>query len=218
MEPIIKTRFHPQEIPLNYIKIVLVGDSKVGKTTLLHALTGTGIAEQGYSVSLINRIDEARKGKEHAAVGRIYDLRSQRYFPYLHSLFYNGAKGAIIVFEVTDRKSFSNVTKWRDIIWGHAGNIPLLLCGNKSDLGLSSDDHISISEAETLAQELTKKQQTEVPYMEISALKHIIAYTNLEEDKTSIVEDIYPTVSAFRQPFIRWIFEIVKKGLPPEDI
>ena len=210
MEPTIETKFDSQEEKSHTVKIVLVGNSKVGKTTLLEALTGSGIAGRGYSASLEIPIKN-EKFQRVNIIGRIYDLRSQRYFPYLHSLFYYGAKGGIIVFDVTDRDSFQVISKWLDIIWGHAGNIPILICGNKSDLRQDNQNQIDMEEAVRFTKKLSKKQNFKISYLEISALKSIIAYNSNESSEDSI-EDIYPTSDAFRQPFVNWLIEIVKKG------
>ncbi len=210
METEVQTKFIPQKTTTDILKIVLVGNTKVGKTTLLHALTGTGIAERGYSASLEISLIKSKKNPQSKMVGKIYDLRSQRYFPYLHSQFYNGAKGAIIVFDITNKFSFDSVTKWRDIIWGHTGNIPILICGNKSDLRADKEDHITIEDAEKLAKEIAMKQKTKIPYLEISALKRIVAHSS-EMSVLNKTEDIYPTIDAFRQPFVNWLFEIIKK-------
>ncbi|MHA1121567.1 MAG: GTP-binding protein [Candidatus Heimdallarchaeota archaeon] len=209
MEPTIETKFDSQEEKSHTVKIVLVGNSKVGKTTLLEALTGSGIAGRGYSASLEIPIKNENSQRINI-IGRIYDLRSQRYFPYLHSLFYYGAKGGIIVFDVTDRDSFQAISKWLDIIWGHAGNIPILICGNKSDLRQDNQNQIGMEEAVRFTKKLSKKQNFRISYLEISALKSIIAYNSNESSEDSI-EDIYPTSDAFRQPFVNWLIEIVKK-------
>ncbi|NHJ40432.1 MAG: GTP-binding protein [Asgard group archaeon] len=208
MEPIVKTSFTSREEKANIIKIVLVGDTKVGKSTLIEALTGKGIAEKGYSASLEIPMDTKSK-KSKPTIGRIYDLRSQRYFPYLHSLFYFGAKGAIIVFDIANKNSFNSISKWRDIIWGHIGNIPILLVGNKSDLRQANEDQTSIEEINNFIKELSKKQKVPISYIEISALKRLVAYSSgICETENS---DIYPTISAFRKPFIDWLIAIVKK-------
>jgi len=209
MEPTIETKFNSQEDKSLTIKIVLVGNSKVGKTTLLEALTGTGVEGRGYSASLEIPLKQENSLRVNI-IGRIYDLRSQRYFPYLHSLFYYGAKGGIIVFDVTNRASFEAISKWQDIIWGHAGNIPILLCGNKSDLRENNQNHVEIKEVVKLTKKLSKNQIFKIPYIEISALKSIVAYQ--ADGSYDESEDlIYPTISAFRQPFVNWLIEIVKK-------
>ncbi len=209
MEPTIETKFNSQEDRSLTIKIVLVGNSKVGKTTLLEALTGTGVEGRGYSASLEIPIQKENSEKMKI-IGRIYDLRSQRYFPYLHSLFYYGAKGGIIVFDVTDRISFNAISKWRDIIWGHAGNIPILLCGNKSDLRQNNQNNVEMKEAVSFAKKLSKDKKSEISYIEISALKSIVAF---QDDNSSVDSEdiIYPTINAFRQPFVNWLIEIIKK-------
>jgi len=216
MEPTVETKFDSQEEKSHTLKIVLVGNSKVGKTTLLEALTGTGIAGRGYSASL--EIPFKKENPQRAKIiGRIFDLRSQRYFPYLHSLFYYGAKGGIIVFDVTDRDSFQAISKWRDIIWGHAGNIPILLCGNKSDLRQDNQNQVDVGEAVSFVEKLSEKQNFRIPYIEISALKSIVAY-NASESSEDSIEDIYPTIDAFRQPFVNWLIEILKRHEIPDSL
>lgn len=216
MEPTIETKFDSQEEKSHTVKIVLVGNSKVGKTTLLEALTGSGIAGRGYSASL--EIPFKKENSQRVnIIGRIYDLRSQRYFPYLHSLFYYGAKGGIIVFDVTDRDSFQAISKWRDIIWGHAGNIPILICGNKSDLRQDNQNQVDIEEAVSFTEKLSEKQEFKMSYIEISALKSIVAYNATGSAEDSI-EDIYPTTDAFRQPFVNWLIEILKRHEVPDNL
>ncbi|HUT79875.1 MAG TPA: GTP-binding protein [Candidatus Bathyarchaeia archaeon] len=211
MEPIIETKFQSGEESSSILKIVLVGDSKVGKTTLVNALVRRGVSERGYSVSFELPLQDEDSNSKTKMKGIIYDLRSQRYFPYLHSLFYHSAKGAIIVFDVTNKVSYRSISKWRDIIWGHVGNVPLLLCGNKSDLRENNSEQASISEIKELAKNLTEKQHIPIPYLEISAANRIIAYSEVIETPTED-EDIYPSIDAFRKPFENWLIQIVKKG------
>lgn len=196
-------KIHSSKKSPRIIKIVIVGDSNVGKTTILQSLSSSGELERGYSVSL--EIPTTEKEDATKKVGYIFDLRSQRYFPYLHSLFYNKAHAAIIVFDVNKRSSFESIEKWRDIIWGHVGNIPLLICGNKSDLS-HEQDYISLKEALDKCKKLADKHDQSIEYIELSALKRIIAHSTIAEQNSP--ESKYPTADAFREPFINWLIEV----------
>jgi Ras-related protein Rab-6A len=210
MEPVIETSFTSSEEKLKTLKIVLVGNTKVGKTSLITALTGTGTHDRGYSASFEIPYRKPKSRKKEIIIGRIFDLRSQRYFPFLHSLFYNNAKAAIIVFDVTRRDTFDAIYKWREIIWGHTGTIPLLLCGNKSDLRQNTETDVTIQEALNLAKHLSKNQIIKTPYVEISATKRIIAFFE-ENHLEETIENIYPTIDDFRHPFVNWLLEITSK-------
>ena len=207
MGPVVETSFKSSEERLKTIKVVLVGNTKVGKTTLITALTGTGTHDRGYS-AIVEIPHKNTKNKEQESIlGKIFDLRSQRYLPFLHSLFYNNAKGAIIIFDVTRRETFDAIYKWREIIWGHTGTIPLLLCGNKSDLRHNTETDVSIQEALTLAKYLSQDQKVKTPYIEISATNRIIAYNEQSKSKETIA-NIYPSIDNFRKPFVNWLLEI----------
>ncbi|MHA1739091.1 MAG: GTP-binding protein [Candidatus Heimdallarchaeota archaeon] len=210
MKPVVETSYTSSEEKLKTIKIVLVGNTKVGKTSLITAFTGTGTHDRGYSAAFEIPYKNTKSKKQEIILGRIFDLRSQRYFPFLHSLFYNKAKAAIIIFDVTRRETFDAIYKWREIIWGHTGTIPLLLCGNKSDLRQTTETDVTIQEALNLAKHLSQDQVVKTPYIEISATKRIIAYYD-HNPTEEIIENIYPTIDEFRHPFVNWLLEITNK-------
>ena len=96
------------------------------------------------------------------------------------------------------------------MIWGHTGNIPLLLCGNKSDLRHNQETDVSIQEALNLAKYLSQDQEIKTPYIEISATKRIIAYYEHNETDEAM-RNIYPTIEEFKEPFVDWLLEISNK-------
>ncbi|MHA1462445.1 MAG: hypothetical protein ACTSQ0_05185, partial [Candidatus Heimdallarchaeota archaeon] len=94
-------------------------------------------------------------------------------------------------------------------IWGHTGNIPLLICGNKTDLKNSNEEHILQKEAIALAKTFSENHAMKTIYIELSAEKRIIAYETETKTKSQM-ENIYPTIDAFRDPFVDWIRELAK--------
>ncbi|MHA1186989.1 MAG: hypothetical protein ACTSSK_08980 [Candidatus Heimdallarchaeota archaeon] len=81
MKPVVETSYTSSEEKLKTIKIVLVGNTKVGKTSLITAFTGTGTHDRGYSAAFEIPYKNTKSKKQEIILGRIFDLRSQRYFP-----------------------------------------------------------------------------------------------------------------------------------------
>ena len=65
---------------------------------------------------------------------KIWDTAGQERFRTLTQSFYKQAQGIIIVFDVTNGESFRNIHGWLESIRTHsAGNVAMILCGNKCD-------------------------------------------------------------------------------------
>lgn len=198
------------------LKIVLVGESKVGKTTLLNSLAKEGLPCKGYSVIIEIPVFLEGTIYHSSIVGRIYDLRSQRYFPHLHSIYYNRADGAILVFDISDKKSLEGLKKWKKLVWGVAGEIPLLLCGNKADLRQENRGEITSKEAITLAEEFSM-ECLRVPYIELSASNHTIELSTQNNYK-ELLEQMNPPISPYKKPFVQWLMSILEKNKSREEL
>lgn len=116
-------------------KLLLIGDSGVGKSCLL-----LRFADDTYTESYISTIGVDFKIRTIELDGKtvklqIWDTAGQERFRTITSSYYRGAHGIIIVYDVTDRQSFQNVEHWLKEIDKYAtGNVNKLLVGNKSDL------------------------------------------------------------------------------------
>mmetsp|Transcript_395 Transcript_395/g.423 ORF Transcript_395/g.423 Transcript_395/m.423 type:complete len:207 (-) Transcript_395:34-654(-) len=116
-------------------KLLLIGDSGVGKSSLL-----LRFADNSYSESFIATIGVDFKIKtvevENKVVKlQIWDTAGQEKFRTITSSYYRGAHGIIVVYDVTNRESFENVKNWMNEITRYASeNVNRLLVGNKSDL------------------------------------------------------------------------------------
>ncbi|KAL6769909.1 FAP353 [Auxenochlorella protothecoides x Auxenochlorella symbiontica] len=151
-------------------KLLLIGDSGVGKSCLL-----LRFADDTYTESYISTIGvdfKIRTVELDSKVIKlqIWDTAGQERFRTITSSYYRGAHGIIVVFDVTDSESFDNVKQWLNEIDRYANeNVNKLLVGNKVDLvGKRAVDYET---AKAFADEIG------VPYIETSAK----AATNVEQ-------------------------------------
>lgn len=119
-------------------KILLMGDSGVGKSSLLLRFT-----ENTYSETFITTIGVDFKIKTIDIDGtivklQIWDTAGQERFRTITSSYYRGANAAILVYDITNKRSFENIKKWLyEINTSSASSIKAIkkiIVGNKADL------------------------------------------------------------------------------------
>ncbi|KAJ6686026.1 RAS-RELATED PROTEIN RABD2A-LIKE [Salix purpurea] len=146
-----------ENFALDYLfKLLLIGDSGVGKSCLL-----LRFADDSYIESYISTIGvDFVNGKTIKL--QIWDTAGQERFRTITSSYYRGAHGIIVVYDVTDQESFNNVKQWLNEIDRYASdNVNKLLVGNKSDL--TANKVVSYETAKAFADEIG------IPFMETSA-------------------------------------------------
>ncbi len=115
-------------------KILLIGDSGVGKSCLL-----LRFADETYTESFISTIGVDLKIKTVDLDGKvvklqIWDTAGQERFRTITSSYYRGAHGIIVVYDITNSDTVVNVKQWLHEIDRYAAeNVDILLVGNKSD-------------------------------------------------------------------------------------
>eukprot|EP01080_Neovahlkampfia_damariscottae_P011667 gene11667-4903_t len=143
-------------------KILVVGDSGVGKSCLLtrysdDTFSNTHMATIGVDFKLKSQVYDNRKIKV-----QIWDTAGQERFRTITSSYYRGAHGILIVFDVTNDESFKDIPSWVDEIRNHASpNVQLVLVGNKADK--TNKRVVSQEQAKQYAEE------QKMPYVETSA-------------------------------------------------
>ncbi|RID49151.1 hypothetical protein BRARA_I05611 [Brassica rapa] len=143
-------------------KLLLIGDSGVGKSCLL-----LRFSDDSYVESYISTIGVDFKIRTVEQDGKtiklqIWDTAGQERFRTITSSYYRGAHGIIIVYDVTDQESFNNVKQWLSEIDRYASdNVNKLLVGNKCDL--AENRAVPYETAKAFADEIG------IPFMETSA-------------------------------------------------
>jgi len=142
------------------MKIVVLGDSNVGKTTLIHRYMKNDFTQyqfQTVGVDFVFR-DYICPNTNNNYCVYIWDTAGQERFHTLVSQFYRGSDGAIICFDISNRTSFQSITKWINEIRTYSPEVQIILCGTKGDLldrnNISIPRAVSIDEATYLAESL----------------------------------------------------------------
>lgn len=174
-------------------KLLLIGDSGVGKSCLL-----LRFADDSYIESYISTIGVDFKIRTVEQDGKviklqIWDTAGQERFRTITSSYYRGAHGIIIVYDVTDEESFKHVKDWLAEINKFAtNNVNKLLVGNKCDL--AAKKVVSYETAKAYADELG------IPLLETSAKDA----TNVEQAFMTMTSEIksrvasQPALNAYR--------------------
>ncbi|KAL0322703.1 UNVERIFIED_CONTAM: Ras-related protein RABA5d [Sesamum angustifolium] len=165
-------------------KIVIIGDSAVGKSNLLsryarnefnmHSKATIGVEFQTQSLEI--------DGKEVKA--QIWDTAGQERFRAVTSAYYRGAFGALVVYDISRRSTFESIPRWLDELKTHSDTtVAKMLVGNKCDLENIRD--VSVEEGKSLA------ESEGLFFMETSALDS----TNVKKAFEIVIREIYNNVS-----------------------
>ena len=116
-------------------KLIIVGDTNVGKTNIMSKYIKDQFnitSKSTIGVEFGTKILELENKKIKA---QIWDTAGQERYKSITSAYYKGAKGAFIVYDITNKSTFESVDKWiKDLNSYGDKNLTMLLIGNKSDL------------------------------------------------------------------------------------
>ena len=146
-------------------KVIIVGDPEVGKTSITLRFTNKAFLRTYIPTLGVNITDKNIRVDHSKIKVIIWDIAGQSKFQTTRKNFYRGAEGIIMVFDLTKRKSFDNLSEWyKDVkkTLNFENDFVGFLLGNKKDL--KNERTVKMEEAELLANKLNLR------YIETSAL------------------------------------------------
>ncbi|XP_044847948.1 ras-related protein Rab-13 isoform X1 [Mauremys mutica] len=166
-------------------KLLLIGDSGVGKTCLI-----IRFAEDNFTSTYISTIGIDFKIRTVEIEGKkiklqVWDTAGQERFKTITTAYYRGAMGIILVYDITDEKSFENIQNWMksikeicSLLQNASAGVERLLLGNKCDM--ETRRKVQRERAEKLAKEHG------IRFFETSAKSSV----NVEEAFNTLAQDI----------------------------
>jgi len=165
-------------------KVVLIGDSGVGKSNLLSRFTRNEFNLESKSTIGVEFATRSIQVDGKTIKAQIWDTAGQERYRAITSAYYRGAVGALLVYDIAKHLTYENVERWLRELRDHAdANIVIMLVGNKSDLrhlrAVPTDESKAFAEKNNLS------------FIETSALDS----TNVETAFHNILTEIYRIVS-----------------------
>ncbi|KAH7294666.1 hypothetical protein KP509_27G012200 [Ceratopteris richardii] len=192
------------EVEYDYLfKVVLIGDSGVGKSNLLSRFTRNEFHLESKSTIGVEFATRTIQVDGKTIKAQIWDTAGQERYRAITSAYYRGAVGALLIYDITKQASYAHVEKWLKELRDHAdANIVIMLVGNKSDLvhlrAVSTQDAENFAEKEGLS------------FIETSALNA----SNVETAFQTILADIYGIVSKKALSLEEDAISMPKEGRP----
>lgn len=128
-------------------KVVFVGDSTVGKTSIIHRYLNLEDEIPSTVGATSTRIDTTVKNRQICL--NVWDTAGQETFRNLVPVYAKGAQAAVIVFDQSNKTTYEHVTEWYSYLQQHVGNIIVFIAQNKCDLEAQIDVSEVFSWADT---------------------------------------------------------------------
>ena len=162
------------------IKLIILGDSGVGKTNLITRFASDKFNKNSKATIGVEFIYKTLKINNEIFKIEIWDTAGQERYKSITSAYYKGAKGAIIVYDITSEQSFKNIEIWMHEVKGKAlNNLQIMIIGNKTDL--YKERKISMEQG------IEKAKTLNLHLFEASALDK----TNVKEAFNCLLKEIY---------------------------
>ncbi|CAL1377644.1 unnamed protein product [Linum trigynum] len=165
-------------------KVVLIGDSAVGKSQILARFARNEFSLDSKATIGVEFQTRTMVIQHKSVKAQIWDTAGQERYRAVTSAYYRGAVGAMLVYDITKRQTFDHIPRWLEELRGHADkNIVIILIGNKCDL----EDQRAVSTED--AKEFAEKEG--LFFLETSALNA----TNVESAFVTVLTEIFNIVN-----------------------
>ena len=165
------------------IKLIIVGDSGVGKTNLISRFAEDKFELNSKATLGVEFIYKTLKINDEVFKIEIWDTAGQERYRSISSAYYKGAKGGIIVYDITSEASFYNIDLWiNEVQMKVTNDLPLMIIGNKTDL--YKERKISLEKG------IEKAKALNLHFFEASALDK----TNVNDAFIYLLKEIYLNV------------------------
>lgn len=147
-------------------KTIVVGDGAVGKTAITFRYAVDKFQENYKMTIGVDFTIKREKVNDKEIKIQVWDTGGQEKFSKIRPLYYRGALGGLVVFDVTTKESFENLDGWFEEIQTNCTQIPIILVGNKIDL---KNRKTTKEEGRKYAAKKSKEMGYKIPYLETSA-------------------------------------------------
>ncbi len=161
-------------------KIILIGDTSVGKTNILTKYLSDEFDPNSKATVGVEFGTKNFKIENKIVKVQIWDTAGQERYRSITNAYYKGAKGAFIVYDISKKTSFENIEKWlSDLKTNSDENLSIVLLGNKSDL---------VDKREVTTEEGKEKAKiNKFAFIETSALNG----KNIDKAFNELITDVY---------------------------
>ena len=130
-------------------KVIVVGAGKVGKTSLTIRFAEDRFRESYLPTLGVDFMTKNLTVNEAKVKLQLWDTGGQEFVMSLLPFYFSGAAGGVLVYDITNRNSFNSLDYWLKQIRQNAGEVPVVLAGNKVDI--ADQRKVSAEEAQAFA-------------------------------------------------------------------
>jgi len=191
------------------LKVIILGDSGVGKTSLMNQYVHKRFSNQYKATIGADFLTKEVMIDDKLVTLQIWDTAGQERFQSLGVAFYRGADSCVLVYHITDKKSFDNLESWMDEFLVHAAprnqeQFPFVVLGNKADMAKKR-----AIQSQTAADWC--KSKGDIPHFETSAKEAM----NVEQAFQTIAKNALAAEQANQKPiFIPQTIKLNENAAP----